>query len=291
MADRINNDWHWTRGGSNERYRPAYETPNLFVSFVALYDSIEVRPQFDDPTESRISEWVDRYGRLYSEHGEDPRDAGNALIPEHAGMMAWTFRVINQFKEADLDHRNISIFEADRIRLDVPNPMMFVPKVITRYEGAMSFKETVSSYAFPAAEMARTSGATREDELWSTAYSVVLGAVRATVEMFVTNETEIRFGQVWKLPRDRYGRMVTKGVDYSTVYHSQETVTEPKSLCGFMWFGLLEYLQDPFGIEYYECQGFDNCGQYMNKKPTSKARRLFCTDACRARHKRALKKA
>ena len=106
-------------------------------------------------------------------------------------------------------------------------------------------------------------------------------------DVHYANETEIRFGQVWKLPRDRYGRMVRKNVDYGTVYHSQETVTEPKSLVGFMWIGLLEYLKDPSGIEFYECSGFDWCGQYLNKKPASKARRLYCTDACRARHKRA----
>ena len=289
MADKINTDWHWTRGDKNERYRPAYETPNLFVSFVDLYASIETRPLFDDPTEARVDAWISRYGRLYSELGEDPRDSGFDSIAEHSGVMAWCFRTINKFKELDLDHNKISIFDADRIRLELENPMRFVPESVTRYEGAMQFVETRSGYSFPAAEAARTSGVTRDDAVWSTAYSVALGAVRGTIEMFLANELEIRFGTSWKLPRDRYGRLVRDGVDYSTVYHSQATVTEPKSLVGFMFYGLLEYLQDPFGIEYYECSGFDWCGQWLHKKPTSKARRLFCTDACRARKKRSQK--
>ena len=194
------------------------------------------------------------------------------LIPSlsHAGVMAWCFRTISTLKDLELDHRTISIFDADLIRVDAGNPMRFVPDVIVRREGSATITETVTKYAFPAAERAREAGVTRQDEVWSTAYSVIQDVLRATIEMFVANETEIRFGQVWKLPRDRYGRMVRKNVDYGTVYHSQETVTEPKSLVGFMWVGLLEYLKDPSGIEFYECSGFDWCGQYLNKNPRVK---------------------
>lgn len=298
MTDRINPDFHWSRGTSGDRYRPTHDCPNLFISLADLYTSIETRPQFNDPTQDRISAWIERYGRLYAEVGLDSRESTLELFVEHAGVLAWCWRTINTLKELGHDYRAISIFEADAIRVTVENPRRFVPALdlvapVVLDEANQIIEHPKPSHRFHAANLARESGVRDTDETWTTAYSVVFGGIRETIQQFVTNQTEIRFGEVWKVPRTRHGDRVKikKDVDGSGIFHGLDTIVEPKSLIGYIWFGLLQYFQDPSGVEYYECANFGYCGQWLNKKPSSKSRRIYCTDACRARHKRAQKKA
>ena len=47
--------------------------------------------------------------------------------PSHAGVMAWCFRTINTLKDLELDHRSISIFDADLIRVDAGEPDAVCP--------------------------------------------------------------------------------------------------------------------------------------------------------------------
>ena len=293
MTDRINPDWHWRRGTSDGRYRPTHDCPNLFIRFADLYTSIETRPQFNDPTEERINAWVERYGRLYKDYAVDYRESTRELFVEHAAVLAWCYRTINTLKDLGYDYREISIFQADAIRLTVENPRRFVPEPepVLLDEGNQVAVHVNPRHRFYAANLARDAGVSATDETWTTAFSVVFGAIRETVQQFVTNETEIRFGEVWKVPRTRHGEMKVKDVDYSGVFHGLDTIVEPKSLIGFIWFGMLQYFQDPFGVAYYECANFGYCGQWLSKKPSSQSRRIYCTDACRGRHKRAQKKA
>ena len=290
MTDKVNTDWNWSRSKGN-RYRPTQETPNLFISFANLFASVKIRRVFEDPPDARIAAWIDRYGRLYPNAGFDQRGQSVDQIVELAGVMAWCYRAINKFKELGCDHKKISVFEADRIRLELENPLLFVAP-LKEWTPVLknSFEYIRPQHSFPAARYAIEQGLIREDAMWLTDYSHALRAVRDTAQMYITNEIEVRFGEACKVPRDKYGRRV-EDTDYADVYHSMKTVIEPKSLIGFMWIGLLQYLQDPNGFEFYQCEGFNHCGQYLNKKPTSPKRRIFCTDACRARRKRALRSA
>jgi len=294
MTDKVNTDWTWSRSKGN-RYRPTQETPNLFISFANLFVPVKARRIFEKSTDARIGAWIDRYGQLYSNADFDQREQGVDQIVELAGMMAWCYRAINKFKELGYDHKKISVFEADGIQLELENPLLFVAPLRELTPVLIDKKNQIYEYIrpqhlFPAAQYAMIQGVIREDAMWLTGYSHALGAVRDTVQMYIANEVEIRFGEAWKVPRDKYGRRV-ENTDYLDVYHSMKTVMEPKSLIGFMWIGLLQYLQDPNGFEFYQCDGFTHCGQYLNKKPTSPKRRIFCTDACRARRKRALRHA
>ena len=259
----INPDWAWekwesavVKGGQVTKYArtvkyfPQYEVPylqkTLGIRFAELVDGVVSEESF-------ISSWLNDFGPL-SNTGLQLFRIDELL--EEARHAWWVIQVLDVFKQNELDPQAISLIEAERCLLLVPNPLQGLRDldegvIAAKYKNAEKLIKNFShfqgqgQYEWPVLRFASRFVSPTETE-WSAAYSMLLDNVVATIDHYLALNTFIQNQNPQDFPRDVFGRK--KSLDnfpYEAVKHRIATVIQPRNLSGYIWLRLQEDFEAP----------------------------------------------
>ena len=205
----INPDWAWekwesavVKGGQVTKYArtvkyfPQYEVPylqkTLGIRFAELVDGVVSEESF-------ISSWLNDFGPL-SNTGLQLFRIDELL--EEARHAWWVIQVLDVFKQNELDPQAISLIEAERCLLLVPNPLQGLRDldegvIAAKYKNAEKLIKNFShfqgqgQYEWPVLRFASRFVSPTETE-WSAAYSMLLDNVVATIDHYLALNTFIQ---------------------------------------------------------------------------------------------------
>ena len=286
---RVNPDWQWVRatsatvkdgeinlGEKESSWRPSYESPALHRTLANTFDDILSSHGQND---TYIQAFIRRFGPLGA-----PSDIS---FEDNAAEVWWVTRALDAM--ASFNPNEITISQADQLKVDVPNPLRIVPppQQEVTHVGDDGATMTYGRPSSPFVQMAwNMVDLTAEDEIWNIEYSYLVGIISDLINNRLI-ATSVRYESLWNFKRDRHGvRRKTEGFDAP---HRFQRALVPNHLLAYIWLCIADQFEAGNTLDYYKCAEYENgfdCRQELIKKAGASPRREYCGEGCRARAKR-----
>jgi hypothetical protein len=292
---RINSNWKWQRG-NGAQYNPVAESPAIQRTMANLFSDIR---ETVGREEAYRAQFIRKYGYLY-EQGEVANNVPEQFLDELA-LIAWVTNTLDLITIKNIRPDEISIAEADKIRVATPNPLRYLSPAATvaptkdiGHGVMMSGEHDVLLMRFVGQHAQREVDA--NSVVFSAHYSLIISAIASAIDHQLGLHVGIKYESLWNAKRDRNGVVKKEKTEFSfDATHKFVQVAEPRNLIGYAWLCIAEQFNESPDLMYYPCEGFALCDQELPfkrgqraRKDGRPARRMFCSDSCRQRTKREI---